>query len=169
MCNTDILTIEPSAFPNLTYKIKSIASVFSWTDSVVKSVKGLGATCGVFTWTVTKNDGVTAIEPAVFSSVLNNLGTNTIAAYTTDFARAGTYTIQVKVWYSNFPLIYAKDEFDFNVVNPCLTDSLTIDPSAFPTPALTYNIGDTAAIFSWPDSAATSFGSLEAVCGSLTC
>jgi len=86
----------------LTYKVKSAASVLSWTDSVVTSKKDIGSNCGAFTWDVTQTDGVTPIKPDVFPSVLYNLATNAIAVETTDFSLAGTYRIQVKVWYSDF-------------------------------------------------------------------
>ena len=89
-CLTDTLTIDETkfAYPALTYKVKDTAAVFSWTDSAATSVNGIGATCGAFTWTVTKIDG-SAID-TIFTGAYT-AATKTLSTYTTDFTQVAIY------------------------------------------------------------------------------
>ena len=75
-----------------------------------------------------------------------------------------------KVCYSESGLttICGTQTFSIVVINPCLTDSLSIDTSKFDSPALTYNVKDGAKALSWTDSVAISVKGLLPTCGTLT-
>ena len=153
--------------PSLTYDIKGTASSYSWTDSNATSDSGFTSVeCGTFTWTVTQTDG-SAID-SIFTESYTS-ATKTISTYTTDFAKAATYSMRVQVQYTDYPTVLITKDFTIEVTSPCLTDSLTLDAIKFASPALTYIIGASSAALSWTDSAATSAGSLtSAQCGMVT-
>ena len=68
--------------------------------------------------------------------------------------------MKVKVYYTELPSVFATKDFSIAVINRCLLDTLTISPSKFATPALSYNIRDAAGVLSWTDTDATSTLSL---------
>ena len=92
-CLLDTLTISTTKFatPALSYDIRNTAAVLSWTDTHVTSTLGL-TTCGALTWAVTKTDGLTAIDSAVFTL---DLTAKTISNYTTLYAKEANYSMQV--------------------------------------------------------------------------
>ena len=94
MCYTDTLTLDTSIFalPAFTYYIKNAAGVFSWYDSAATSSKSLPypTTCGTFTWTVMKSDGIQAIDSDVFTF---DQASKAINIYTIDFLKAATYNM----------------------------------------------------------------------------
>jgi len=108
LCLTDTLAVGTAIFasPAFTYYIKDATGVFSWNDSAASSVNNLAypTTCGAFTWTVTKTDG-SLIDSTIFTTGDYTLSTKTIDVYTTDLAKATTYDMQVKVWYTELPTI----------------------------------------------------------------
>ena len=67
-CLTDTLIINSAKFPTpaVTYNIRYPAHVFSWSDTFVTSAVNLPSVCGSYSWTVTKIDGVTVIDPTIF-------------------------------------------------------------------------------------------------------
>ncbi len=95
------------ALPAFTYYIKDAAGVFSWNDSAASSVNNLAypTTCGMFAWTVTKTDG-SSIDSTIFTAGDYTLTTKTIDVYTIDLAKAATYDMQVKVWYTELPTVF---------------------------------------------------------------
>ena len=109
MCYTDSLTLDTAIFalPAFTYYIKDAAGAFSWYDSAAISDNSLvyPITCGTFTWKVLKDDGVTEIDSTVFTAGDFTQAKKTIDVFTSDFAKAGTYNMQVKVWYTELPTI----------------------------------------------------------------
>ena len=77
-CLTDTLTIDAMQFltPAASYYIRHAAVTLSWSDTFVTSAVNLPSVCGSYSWTVTKTDGVTAIDSTIFSL---NLTTKTIS------------------------------------------------------------------------------------------
>ena len=121
-------------------------------------------TCGALTWAVTKTDGSTAIDPDVFTL---DLTSKTISTYTTLFSKEASYPMQVKVYYSELPTVLKTQNFSIKVINRCLLDTLTNSTTKFATPALSYDIRNTAAVLSWTDTDVTSTLGLT-TCGALT-
>ena len=76
--------------------------------------------------------------------------------------------MKIKVYYTDFTTISKTQNFSIVVKNPCLTDTLTIDPSKFASPAMTYNVRSAASTLSWTDSNAASAGGYKANCGTFT-
>lgn len=95
-------------------------------------------------WTVTKIDGTSTIDSAVFTEGVYSLTTKTIDVYTTEFSKAATYEMVVKVFYAELPTIFNKQNFEIVVKNLCLTDTFSISNSIFMSPVFTYTIGDAA-------------------------
>ena len=139
----------------MTYNVKSAASTLSWTDADATSAGGLTSICGTFTWTVTQTDG-SAIDP-IFTGTYTAT-TKTLSVQTDDFTKATTYTMWVKVQYTDWPTIFQTKEFTVDVKNPCLTDTLTISANKFAIPAMTYNVKTAASTLSWTDADVTSDG-----------
>ena len=84
-CLTDTLSLDETKFasPAKTYTIRDVATVFSWADTAATSDKSL-TTCGPFAWQITNDDGVTAIDPTVFTL---DLASKTITVFTTDSSK----------------------------------------------------------------------------------
>ena len=61
----------------------------------------------------------------------------------------------------------ATASYTLDVVDPCATDTLTIDANKFAEPAATYDIKAPAVTFSWTDSNVSSDNSLT-TCGAFT-
>ena len=149
------MTIDTTKFssPALTYNVKSADSVFSWEDAAATSVNSLTATCGAFTWTVTKADGSTI--DTIFTGDYTST-TKTLSVQTDLFTKVATYNMRVKVQYTNYSTVSKIIDFSIKVTSPCLTDSFTISNTIFGSPAYTYKVLDPSGVFSWTDSDATS-------------
>ena len=95
------MTIDTAKFasPALIYRVTDAATTFSWNDAALIST-GILTDCGTYTWMVTEIDGTTAIDSSIFTSDLEN---KTIKVYTADLLKVATYTMQVKVYYTDFP------------------------------------------------------------------
>ena len=87
----------------MTYNVKDAAAVLSWNNSDATSNNDLTATCGAYTWTVTKLDGSTAIDSTVFTGSYS-AATKTLSTYTTSFSKATTYDMLAKVCYTETAL-----------------------------------------------------------------
>ena len=66
----------------------------------------------------------------------------------------------VTVKYTNYPLVTDTENFDIVIVDLCATDSLTVDVTKFIPTLLTYNLRDTANVFTFTDAHAVSTGGL---------
>ena len=64
--------------------------------------------------------------------------------------------MQVKVYYTEWPPVFDKQDFTIDVINVCPTDTLTIVTAIFGSPALVYTIKDKATDFLWTDKAVIS-------------
>ena len=116
---------------------------------------------------MTKTDG-SAIDSTIFNLDIAN---KKITTYTTDFSKVATYSMKVKVCYSEAGLtaVCSDQSFTIIVTSPCSTDTLAIGATEFASPALTYNAKSAASVFSWVDAAATSVkGFTSAQCGAYT-
>ena len=117
---------------------------------------------------------MTKIDESAIDSIFTgaySTKTKTISTYTTDFAKAATYSMKVKVCYSEAGLtaVCSDQSFTIVVTNPCSTDTLAIGATEFASPALTYNAKSAASVFGWVDAAATSVSSFtSAQCGTFT-
>ena len=127
-CETDTLSILTNKFPSpsLTYSIKSTVDVYRfWRSWGISAGLITEAECGKRIWTVTQIDGTSPIDSTVFT-IDYTVNPMTISAYTTDFSKAAIYNMRVKVEDANYPTIFATKDFTIIVVNPCLTDTLTV-------------------------------------------
>jgi len=89
----------------------------------------------------------------------------------TDHTKAGTYNLEIQARFSGGSPAYSwtntqNGAFTFTVTSLCVTDSLSIDSAVFATPALSYNLYNTAEDFTFTDTAAVSSQSLT-TCGTL--
>ena len=139
-CLTDSLTIVESSFPSpaLTYNLKDSATVFSWTDEDATSVGSL-TICGSLTWDITAEDGITAIDSTIFTL---DPAKKTLRVEASDFSKAATYTMQVKVYYTDFQAKYTTRKFDILLQVPCFRKTLTFETPIISVPP--YQIGDPA-------------------------
>lgn len=98
-----------------------------------------------------------------FSSIKQTLTTATSAA-----EKAKVYELKLTATMQGYRNSASKT-FKMTIVDPCTTDSLTIDQAHFtePDPVVTYDLGDEAIEFSWSESNVASNGSLS-TCGSFT-
>ena len=94
--------------PALIYSIKDKPKSLSWTDKTVTSIAGL-TICGTYEWEIEQTDGATlspnliALDTNIFTL---ELSTKTVNVFTKDFSKAGTYLMQLKVWYTEFPSVF---------------------------------------------------------------
>ena len=109
------------------------------------------------------------IDSDVFTlDIDSTTATKKITVQSSDAAKIGTHSMTVSVKYKDFvtPTTIA---FDIIVVDPCLTDTLTIDPSVFLSPffpVLTYDLRSGAKVFTFTNTAAISGSGLSS-CGDL--
>ena len=102
--------------PALIYSIKDKPKNISWTDKIVTSNAGL-TICGTYEWDIVQTDGATlspnpiALDTNIFTL---ELSAKTINVFTEDFSKAGTYPMQLKVWYTEFPSVF--EILDFKIV-----------------------------------------------------
>ena len=78
-CSSDTLTIvEPSFLsPTATYNVRDVLSAVNWTDLMISSDNSL-ISCGAYVWEIWQSDGVTAVDPLVFTHGDYTLPTKTI-------------------------------------------------------------------------------------------
>ena len=161
LCATDTLTIDVSKFTPtlLTYNLRDTANVFTFTDVHAVSTGGL-TNCGDKVWTITKSD-TNPVDSSVFTlDIATATATKKITTQSSDATKAATYPMTVTVKYTNYLSITDTANFNILVVDLCAADTLTIDPSVFTSTLLTYNLRDTANVFTFTDVAAISTGSL---------
>ena len=108
---------------------------------------------------MTQIDGTSPIDSAVFT-IDYTVNPMTISVYTTDFSKAATYNMRVKVEDAKYSTVFATKDFTIVVVNPCLADTLSVSSSKFASPALTYNVKSTAGVLSWTNDNVSSSKSL---------
>jgi len=115
VCHLDTLSLDVKAF-SLIYNIKDKPKSLSWSDKTVTSNFGL-TICGTYEWEIVQTDGAT-LDPNPIPLDTNiftlELSIKTINVYTEDFSKAGTYPMQIKVWYTEFPSVF--DRLDFKIV-----------------------------------------------------
>ena len=142
-CGSDTLTIDASSpvfnSPAVTYNVRAPAAQLSWTDSAVTSNNGLSS-CGTYTWEITLTDGSSAIDPTIFSEGDYTAATKTIVIETIDIAKAASYNIQVKVYYTSHTAISNTKTFTILVQDYCNTNAIITPPTNIGNQV--YSIGD---------------------------
>ena len=69
--------------------------------------------CGALTWEITA-DGTNPIDATIFT-----LNGNSIEIQTDDIGKANTYSMKVKVFYTDYPTVSATEDFTIDVLDEC--------------------------------------------------
>ena len=114
----------------------------------------------------------TPLDQVLFTDQTLALSTTSQLSITSSLPDIGVYTIRVKVYYQDFPLVVANRDFLVSIEPDCLSQTLTPSTSVFlPPAAVTVQqfVGYPTQQLSWTDSdVLASIGLDPDPCGSLT-
>ena len=145
------------------------------TFDFAKAATGLTSTCPTIEFKIVNADDgsnelhLSSATSAIFTFDLVNSQLKTLTA---DLTKMGTYNLEIQARFSGGSPAYSWGNTQNGAIaftlstNPCVTDTLSIDSLVFTTPALTYNLYNAAADFTFTDTAVVSSQSLT-TCGTL--
>ena len=175
-CATAMIDLNPTSGPVIpntspSYVIDAAEDV--QTFDFAKADYGLTSTCPTIEFRIvdTSNGSEIHLSSATSPIFTFDSANSQLKTLSTDHTKAGTYNLEIQARFSGGSPAYSwtntqNGAITFTVTSLCETDTLSIDLSVFTTPALTYNLYNAAADFTFTDAAAISSQSLT-TCGTL--